>query len=135
MSTSEGKTNYFPPQNYDLKTVQKVVTTAVATVGIGVVPTGMHRYITFVSMNNIAPQQNTIYLCSAINSANTSTVALASAAQKYSRKLEVAQTVDLPPGGLKQTNPLFSIAAGAYLNMRTDKGSMRVFVQYFDQPP
>jgi hypothetical protein len=119
-------------QNYDLKTVTKVIGTTVATLGLGVVPTSMKRYFTFISAGNEAGQQNVIYLCSAANSANVSTVALASAAQKFSIRLEVAGGLTIPvvPSPDK---PLFSIAAGAYVNARTSKGNCRVFLQYYDQ--
>lgn len=119
-------------KNYDLKTMSKVITTAVATLGLGAVPTGMKRYVTFVSMNNTAGQQNTLYLCSAANSANTSTVTLASAAQKFSRQLETGETDQIPRGTPDAENPLFSIAAGAYANARTNKGACKVFMQYYD---
>lgn len=120
-------------QNYDLKTMSKVIGTAVATLGLGAVPTGMKRYITLVRANNIAGANNTIYLCSAANSANVSTVALASAAQKYAMQLEAGESDEFPKSTPNVRNPLFSIAAGAYVNARTNNGNARVFLQYFDQ--
>jgi type IV secretory pathway TrbL component len=120
-------------QNYDLKTVSKVIGTAVATFGIGAVPTGMKRYVTLVRTNNIAGANNTLYLCSAANSANTSTVALASAAQKYAIQLEAGESDEFPRSVPDTKHPLFTIAAGAYVNARTNNGNVRLFMQYFDQ--
>ncbi len=118
-------------KNYDIKTVSKVIGTAVATLGLGAVPTAMKRYVTFISINNTANQQNILFLCSAANSANTSTVTLASAAAKYKRQLEVTETGTLPATPSAE-NPLFSIAAGAYINAKASKGNVNLFMQYYD---
>lgn len=120
-------------QNYDLKTKSMVIGTAVATLGLGAVPTGMKRYVTLVRVNNISGANNTIYLCSAANSVNTSTVALASAAQKYAIQLEAGESDEFPKSTPSVKNPLFSLAAGAYVNARTNNGNARLFMQYYDQ--
>lgn len=120
-------------QNYDLKTKSIVIGTAVATLGLGAVPAGMKRYVTLVRVNNIAGANNTIYLCSAANSVNTSTVALASAAQKYAIQLEAGESDEFPKSNPSAKNPLFSIAASAYVNARTNNGNVRLFLQYYDQ--
>ncbi len=120
-------------QNYDIKTMSKVIGTAVATLALGAVPAGMKRYITLVRANNIAGANNTLYLCSAANSANVSTVALASAAQKYSIQLEAGESDEFPRSRPSTKNPLFSIAASAYVNARTNNGNVRLFLQYYDQ--
>lgn len=119
-------------QNYDIKSMSKVIGTAVATLDLGAVPTGMKRYITFISAGNEAVQQNVLYICSAANSTTTTTPTLASAAQKFSRRLEVTSEINVPvvPSADK---PLFSIAAGAYVNALTSKGNCRVFMQYYDK--
>ena len=120
-------------QNYDIKTMSKVIGTAVATLGLGAVPTGMKRYVTLVRANNIAGANNTLYICSAANSANVSTVALASAAQKYALQLEAGESDEFPKSTPSVENPLLSIAAGAYVNARTNNGNVRLFLQYYDQ--
>lgn len=118
--------------NYDIKTMSKLIGTAIATLGLGAVPAGMKRYVTLVRANNVAGQQNVLYIASAANSANTSTVALASAAQKYSVQL-AADGVDQFPNSVPDPDrPLFSFAASAYANMKTSKGNARVFMQYYD---
>ncbi len=120
-------------KNYDVKTLEKNIATAVATLGLGAVPTGMKRYVTFVAMNNKANQQNTLYICSAAGSQTVTTPTLASAAAKYTRRLEVTETDSIPKGVPDVERPLFSIAAGAYINALTDKGNCNLFVQYYDQ--
>ena len=120
-------------KNYDLKTMSKVITSTVASLGLGAVPTAMKRYVTFISMNNTTLQQNVLYICSAASSATTTTPTLASAAAKYSRQLEVTETDQLPRGSPDPEHPLFSIAAGAYMNALTSKGTCRLFMQYYDQ--
>ena len=120
-------------QNYDIKTLSKVIATTVATLGLGAVPTGMKRYVTLIRANNTAGANNTLYICSAANSANTSTVALASAAQKYSVQLEAGESDEFPRSTPDVKHSLFSIAAGAYINARTSGGNCRLFLQYYDQ--
>jgi len=120
-------------QNYDRKTLSKVISTAVATLGLGAVPVGMKRYVTMVRANNTAGANNTLYLCSAANSANVSTVTLASAAQKYAIQLEAGESDEFPKSTPNVENPLFSIAAGAYVNAKTNTGTVRLFLQYYDQ--
>lgn len=120
-------------QNYDIKTMSKLIGTAVATLGLGAVPAGMKRYVTMIRANNVAGADNTLYVASAANSANTSTVALASAAQKYTVQLGAGESDEFPRSTPSPESPLFSIAASKYINMRTSYGNVRVFMQYYDQ--
>lgn len=119
-------------KNYDLKTMSKLIGSAVATLGLGAVPTGMKRYVTMLRVNNVAGADNVLYVASAANSANTSTVTLASAAQKYAIQLGAGETDEFPRSTPNVDTPLFSIAAGKYVNMRTSYGNARVFMQYYD---
>ena len=121
-------------KNYDIKSLSKVIGTAIATLGIGAVPTGMKRYVTMLRTNNISGMQNTIYVASAANSANTSSPTLASAAQKYSTRNDTDESDEFPRSTPDPEHPLFSIAADKYINMITDRGNTRVFMQYFDAP-
>jgi len=121
-------------QNYDLETLSKVIGTAIATLGIGVVPVGMKRYVTMLRVCNIAGMQNTLYIASAANSANTSTPTLASATQKYSARLNTDETAEFPSSTPDVEHPLFSLAASSYMNMVTDRGDVRAFMQYYDAP-
>lgn len=120
-------------KNYDIKTMNKLIATAIVTLGLGAVPAGMKRYVTMVRANNVAGQQNVLYIASAANSANTSTVALASAAQKYSVQLPADGFDQFPNSVPDPDRPLFSFAASSYVNMKTSKGGSRVFMQYYDQ--
>lgn len=121
------------PQNYDIKTVMKVVGTAVATLGLGAVPVGMKRYFTMVRANNIAGANNTLYICSGTGSTTPGTTASASAAQKYSMQLEAGESDEFPRSSPNVNNPLFSIAASAYVVAKTNNGNCRLFMQYYDQ--
>lgn len=119
-------------KNYDLKTMSKLIGTAIATLGLGAVPSGMKRYVTLVRVNNVAGMQNRLYIASAAGSATTTTSALASTAQKYSVMLP-AEGIDQFPNSIPDPErPLFSFAAGSYVNMITTRGKMTVFMQYYD---
>ncbi len=120
-------------QNYDLKTLSKQIGSAVVTLGIGAVPVGMKRYFTLVRVNNIAGANNTLYICSGTGSATPGTTASASAAQKYSIQLEAGESDEFPRSRPSAKNPLFSIAAGAYVVAKTNYGNARLFAQYYDQ--
>lgn len=120
-------------QNYDLKTKSAQVGSAVATLGLGAVPTGMKRYITMVRTNNIAGANNTIYICSGTNSTTPGTTASASAAQKYAVQVEAGESDEFPRSAPNPEHPLFSIAAGAYVVAKTNFGNCRLFLQYYDQ--
>lgn len=120
-------------QNYDLKTLQIQITSTVATLGIGVVPVGMKRYVTFVSLTNTQGGSNRAVLCSAANSANTSTITLASAAAKFTAQMVADENRQIPDGCAPEAGkPLFSIAAGAYMNALTSRGTADLFIQYYD---
>lgn len=121
------------PQNYDIKTLSKVISTAVATLGLGAVPVGMKRYVTMVRSNNIAGANNTLYICSGTNSTSPGTTASASAAQKYSIQLEAGESDEFPRSTPDVSHPLFSIAASSYIVAKTNFGSARLFLQYYDQ--
>ncbi len=120
-------------QNYDLKTKSIQIGSAVVTLGLGAVPTGMKRYVTMVRANNIAGANNTLYICSGTGSVTPGTTASASAAQKYSVQLEAGESDEFPRSLPDPEKPLFSIAAGTYLVAKTNYGNARVFMQYYDQ--
>lgn len=119
-------------KNYDLKSMSKLIGTAIATLGLGAVPTGMKRYITMVRYANVAGQQNVLYIGSATNSTSLSTDTLMSAAQKYSVQMPADGVDNFPNSSPNPDHPLFSIAAGAYVNAKTNKGNARLFLQYYD---
>lgn len=123
-------------QNYDLKTLSRLIgsTYAVAsTLGLGAVPTGMKRYVTMVRANNIAGNNITLFICSAAGSNTTITSTLAKAGQKYAVQLEAGESDEFPKSSPNPERPLFSIAAGAYVNAVSYPGNVRLFLQYYDQ--
>jgi hypothetical protein len=120
-------------QNYDLKTKSAQIGSAVVTLGLGAVPTGMKRYVTMVRVNNIAGANNTLYICSGTGSATPGTTASASAAQKYVVQLEAGESDEFPRSNPDPKHPLFSLAAGAYVVAKTNYGNARLFMQYYDQ--
>lgn len=120
-------------QNYDLKTVSKHIGSTIATLGTGAVPTGMKRYVTMVRANNIAGANNTLFICSGTGSTLPGTTASCSLAAKYSIQLEAGESDEFPKSKPDPENPLFSIAAGAYVVAKTNYGNARLFLQYYDQ--
>lgn len=120
-------------QNYDLKTKSIQIGSAVVTLGLGAVPTGMKRYVTMVRANNIAGANNTLFIASGTGLVTPGTTASASAAQKYSVQLEANESDEFPRSIPDPEKPLFSIAAGAYVVAKTNYGNCRLFMQYYDQ--
>jgi hypothetical protein len=123
-------------QNYDLKTMSKLIGSsyaAVVTLGLGAVPTGMKRYVTMVRANNVAGNNLTLFICSGTGSASISTSTLAIASQKYAVQLEAGESDEFPKSSPNPERPLFSIAAGAYVNAVSYPGNVRLFLQYYDQ--
>lgn len=119
-------------KNYDIKTMSKLIATTLATLGLGAVPTGMKRYVTLVRVNNVAGQQNVLYIASGAASTITSTASAVSAVQKYSVQLPADASDQFPNSIPDPDRPLFSFAASSYVNMKTSKGNARVFMQYYD---
>lgn len=124
---------------FDLKSKSVVIGTAAAntTVGIGRVPSGKQRFITFVKAVNMhtgAGSTNTLYLASHTASQLTS-LASATARKKMAIPFKVS-TVDqvrqVPEGAIDMQNPLFTIAASNFLAARTTNGDVDMFVQYYD---
>jgi|LGVF01.1.fsa_nt_gb hypothetical protein len=127
-------------KNYDIQTVSKLPVTEVAVNVGGVVPAGMTRYVTFVRIGQsggVLAGGSAIYLCSGTASVGT-TNALASAAQK----LVVTPTSAAPAMSVPATpdteHPLFTVAAGKYLNALLSSTNAldeaaHLFVQFFDE--
>jgi hypothetical protein len=127
-------------KNHEIQTASKfIAASAVANIG-GVVPAGMTRYVTFVrieqttSVRFVGPR---LYLCSGTASVGT-TDALATAVAK----LVITPTSDVPalalPPSPDTEHPLFSVAAGKYLNAHLASadeadGAGNLFVQFFDE--
>lgn len=120
-------------KNYDIRTLSKVISTVNTGLGIGAVPTGMKRWVTFVRVDNAYGGENKLILASATGSAAASTVALASAAAKDRITLQAKEHFSNPPRGPSDPEfPLFSIAESKYLQAKTTRGQVNLFVQYYD---
>jgi hypothetical protein len=125
---------------YDIKSKNVVIGTQAGTVsfGIGQVPAGKTRFITYVKATNInhgVGPTNTLYM--AENAADSITgIATATA----SKKLTIPFNADLsenerqvPNGGPDTDRPLFTVAASHYLIGCTSRKPIDVFVQYYDE--
>ena len=119
-------------ENYDMKTVNKLIGSTVADLGLGAVPTGMKRYVTFLRLDNVYGGKQKVYLASATTATYTATPTLASAASKITANIEADKEECIPPGVPDVDHPLFSIAAGKYIGALTDRGGAYLFMQYYD---
>jgi len=125
---------------YDIKTANVVIGSAAGTTnfGIGVVPTGKQRFVTFVKATNLfqgAGGTNTLYLASHTTS-SVATLAAATAAKKMTvpfRLDDEDQTRQVPEGSMDTGTPLFVIAGSHCLVGCCSRGSVDVFVKYYDE--
>ena len=124
---------------YDIKSANVVIGSQAGTTsfGIGRVPDGATRFITYIAANNLhlgAGATNTLYLAS--NAASTvTTLATATGNKKLTVPFVIAepdQSKQVPEGGQNMDNPLFTIAASHFLVGCASRGSVNVFVKYFD---
>jgi hypothetical protein len=125
---------------YDLKSKNVVIGTGAAntTLGIGAVPAGKQRFVTFVKATNLhtgAGGTNTLYLAS--HTASTlASLAVATAAKKMTIPFTVGapdQTEQVPEGSPDTMDPLFTVAEEKYLAARASRANIDLFVQYFDE--
>lgn len=125
---------------YDLKSKNVVIGTQAGTTtfGIGAVPTGKTRFITYVKATNVnhgVGATNTLYLAS--NSASSvTTLATATAAKKLTIPFDAAipdNSRQVPDGGPDAVNPLFTVAASHYLVGCASRKPIDAFVQYYDE--
>lgn len=128
------------PNIYDLKSENVVIGTAAAntSLGIGRVPAGKQRFVTFVKATNLhigAGGTNTLYMASHTAS-QLANLPLATAAKKMTIPFRVdgeKQTEQVPEGEPDMNNPLFAIAASNFLAARTSRASVDLFIQYYDE--
>lgn len=125
---------------YDLKSKNVVIGTQAGTAsfGMGVVPAGKTRFITYVKAANInhgVGPTNTLYLAS--NTADSiTTIATATANKKLTIPFDAGvpdNSRQVPDGGPDTTNPLFTIAASHYLIGCASRKPIDVFVQYYEE--
>ena len=121
-------------KNYDIKTVSKVIGTNITSIGLGAVPSGMKRWVTFMRTDNVYGGENKLFLCSSTAETVTSTPTLASAAAKDRFTLQAKEHFADPPQGPADPEfPLFSIAEGKYLTALTNRGDTNLMLQYYDE--
>jgi len=121
-------------KNYDIKTISKVISTVNTGLSLGAVPAGMKRWVTFVRADNVYGGENKLFLVSTTTETAASTVALASAGAKDRVTLQSKEHFANPPKGPADPEfPLFSIAESKYLTAKTNRGSVNLFVQYYDE--
>jgi len=125
---------------YDIKSKNVVIGTQAGTVsfGMGVVPAGKTRFITYVKAVNInhgVGPTNTLYLASNVADSITG-VATATANKKLTIPFDAnvpENSRQVPDGGPDTMNPLFTIAASHYLIGCASRKSIDAFVQYYDE--
>jgi hypothetical protein len=120
-------------ENHDMKTMNKLIGSTVADLGLGAVPTGMKRYVTFLRLDNVYGGKQKAYIASVASSTYASSPTLASAAAAITANIEADEEKCIPPGVPDADHPLFSIAAGKYIDALTDRGGAYLFMQYFDE--
>ena len=125
---------------YDFRNVAKCIATNRTTLGIGAVPAGQTRWVTFLHGSNRYGGLNNLFVCSCAASTTLSAatiasrVAKASTYAKFRIQLANEQNFTFPADGPASPNqPLFSIAAAKYVSFLCSKGSASVNIQYFDE--
>jgi|LGVF01.1.fsa_nt_gb hypothetical protein len=120
-------------ENHDIKTVNKLIGSAIVDLGLGAVPSGMKRYVTFLRLDNVHGGKQKVYLASTTATTYASTPTLASAAALLTVNIEADEEECIPPGVPATEHPLFSVAAGKYIDALTDRGGAYMFLQYYDK--
>jgi hypothetical protein len=120
-------------ENHDIKTLNKLIGSTVADLGLGAVPTGMKRYVTFLRLDNEYAGKQKVYIATATVTTYASTPLRASAASKITVNIEADKEGCIPPGVPDVDHPLFTVAAGKYIDALTDRGGAYLFMQYYDE--
>lgn len=119
-------------ENHDIKTVNKMIGSGPVDLGLGAVPSGMKRYVTFLRIDNVYAGLQRAYIASATVTTFASTPTLASASAKIAINLEADAEESIPPGVPDVDHPLFSVASGKYIDALTNRGDAYMFMQYYD---
>lgn len=132
-------------RNIELKLVNKIVSSNASLItGIGgQVPSGMKRWVTFVSVDTLVTAGGAsnigIYFASVAASSRTKSSIVATGNRKMLLMLRATQSSGLrktPFQVPKKSNvncPLFSIAGGNWLLVYATKATGMLKVQYFDE--
>jgi len=114
--------------NKEIQTLDIVIGTTPVNLGIGAVPSGMKRWVTFVKPTNDTAGANKMFLCSGATATDA-----ASGVRKDKQPLANQYDTIGYPDSPRADSPLFSIAGGKYLTAFTDAGNMDLFLQYYDE--
>lgn len=114
-------------ENYDLKTYSGQVTDSRADLGIGAVPSGMTRYITYMKICNISTVATLELDESDVAGGGTTDT------RKDIQKLAAGDTI-MYPDTPDPERPILSISSGNYITMLSNVAtSFEVTFQYYDQ--
>lgn len=120
-------------ENHDVKTVSQMIGTGAATLGIGAIPAGMKRYVTFLRVDNVYAGLQRAYIASLTTAASVCVTATATLTSKIVLNIEAGEEESVPPGVPDIEHPLFSIASEHFVGAVTNRGDAYLFMQYFDE--
>jgi hypothetical protein len=120
-------------ENHDVKTVSQMIGSAAATLGIGAIPTGMKRYVTFLRVDNVYAGLQRVYIASLTTAASVCVTATATLTAKIVLNIEADEEESVPPGVPDTEHPLFSIASEHFVGAVTNRGDAYMFMQYYDE--
>jgi len=119
---------------HDIKTVNKLIGSGPVDLGIGAVPAGMKRYVTFINLQNVYGGAQKVWLASTSATTFASTPTLASTAALFTIHLHSANSdFQLPKSSPDYDHPLFSISEDSYLDILGQYGSTQLFLQFYDK--
>lgn len=118
---------------YDIQSVMKMIGSGPVDLGLGAVPSGMKRYVTFINVQNTYGGAQVAYLASTAATTFASTPTLASAASKFTMKMHSADDdQQFPKSQPDYDHPLFSIAEDTFLDALCSLGNAYLYLQYYD---
>jgi len=115
---------------HDIKTKTILVSNAATDLGLGVVPNGMKRWVTFIRFSSHDGVSTPYFMLgSGITATDISTTNM-----KFRAIEDVPHyNYDNCPKTPDPDHPLFSIAAGKYLTAYDYNGTSAIFIQYYDE--
>ena len=119
---------------FDVRTVNKLIGSGPVDLGLGAVPAGMKRYVTFINLQNVYGGAQKVWLASTSATTYGSTPTLASAASKFTFQLHSADAEkQIPQASPDYDHPLFNIAEDYFIDALCQYGSALLFLQYYDK--
>ena len=115
-------------RDVELKTAVQTTTGTPTDLGIGAVPAGMRRWVTFIKTTNLAASANALFLCSGTTATDAS-----SGNRKDKTTLGSQYDLVAYPDSPDVTKPLFSIGPSRYLALSASASSMETMIQYYDE--